>query len=104
VIEAHDTLIVNPRGELIGEDQAAILTDFIVHMLDLQLKQQLAVPRGRCARVSLIIDGPLADHRHPDHESNSTCPVSESPERSRRCASSSRWLPTTDLVRARKVS
>jgi hypothetical protein len=35
VIEAHDTLIVNPRIELIGEDQAAILTDLIVHVLDL---------------------------------------------------------------------
>jgi Replication-relaxation/Type IV secretion-system coupling protein DNA-binding domain len=56
VIEAHDTLIVNPRVELIGEDQAAILTDFIVHMLDLQLKRQVAVPRPRRPRVSLIID------------------------------------------------
>jgi hypothetical protein len=56
VIEAHDTLIVNPRVELIGEDQAAILTDFIVHMLDLQLKRQVAVPRLHRPRVSLIID------------------------------------------------
>jgi hypothetical protein len=56
VIEAHDTLIVNPRVELIGEDQAAILTDFIVHMLDLQLKRQVAVPRPHRPRLSLIID------------------------------------------------
>ena len=56
VIEAHDTLVVNPRVELIGEDQASILTDFIVHMLDLQLKRQVAVPRARRPRVSLIID------------------------------------------------
>jgi Type IV secretion-system coupling protein DNA-binding domain len=56
VIEAHDTLIVNPRIELIGEDQASILTDLIVHMLDLQLKRQVAVPRSRRPRVSLIID------------------------------------------------
>ena len=56
VIEAHDTLIVNPRIELIGEDQASILTNFIVHMLDLQLKRQVATPRARRPRVSLIID------------------------------------------------
>ena len=56
VIEAHDTLIVNPRIELIGEDQAAILTNLIVHMLDLQLKRQVAVPRSRRPRVALIID------------------------------------------------
>src|SRR3954454_7910088 len=42
VIEAHDTLIINPRIELIGEDQASILTNFIVHMLDLQMKRQVA--------------------------------------------------------------
>ncbi|MDQ3647296.1 MAG: type IV secretion system DNA-binding domain-containing protein, partial [Actinomycetota bacterium] len=56
VIEAHDTLIVNPRVELIGEDQAAILTNFVVHMLDLQLKRQLAFPASQRPRVSLIID------------------------------------------------
>lgn len=56
VIEAHDTLIVNPRLELIGEDQASILTNFIVHMLDLQLKRQVATPSSRRPRVSLIID------------------------------------------------
>jgi len=56
VIEAHDTLIVNPRIELIGEDQAAILTNFIVHMLDLQLKRQVATPGSQRPRVSLIID------------------------------------------------
>jgi Replication-relaxation/Type IV secretion-system coupling protein DNA-binding domain len=56
VIEAHDTLIVNPRVELIGEDQASILTNFIVHMLDLQLKRQLAFPVSQRPRVSLIID------------------------------------------------
>jgi Replication-relaxation/Type IV secretion-system coupling protein DNA-binding domain len=56
VIEAHDTLIVNPRIELIGEDQASILTNFIVHMLDLQLKRQVAVSRSRRPRVSLVID------------------------------------------------
>ncbi|MGI8944774.1 MAG: replication-relaxation family protein [Thermoleophilaceae bacterium] len=56
VIEAHDTLIVNPRIELIGEDQASILTNFIVHMLDLQLKRQVATPREHRPRVSLIID------------------------------------------------
>jgi hypothetical protein len=56
VIEAHDTLIVNPRIELIGEDQAAILTNFVVHMLDLQLKRQVATPSSRRPRVSLIID------------------------------------------------
>jgi hypothetical protein len=56
VIEAHDTLIVNPRIELIGEDQASILTNFIVHMLDLQMKRQVAVPQSHRPRVSLIID------------------------------------------------
>jgi hypothetical protein len=56
VIEAHDTLVVNPRIELIGEDQASILTDVIVHMLDLQLKRQVAAPRSHRPRVSLIID------------------------------------------------
>jgi hypothetical protein len=56
VVEAHDTLIVNPRVELIGEDQASILTNFIVHMLDLQLKRQLAFPASQRPRVSLIID------------------------------------------------
>ncbi|HEV2753190.1 MAG TPA: type IV secretion system DNA-binding domain-containing protein, partial [Solirubrobacteraceae bacterium] len=56
VIEAHDTLIVNPRVELIGEDQAAVLTNFIVHMLDLQLKRQLGLPASTRPRVSLIID------------------------------------------------
>ena len=56
VIEAHDTLIVNPRIELIGEDQASILTDFVVHMLDLELKRLVAVPASRRPRVSLIID------------------------------------------------
>ena len=56
VIEAHDTLIVNPRIELIGEDQASILTDFVVHMLDLELKRLVALPRSRRPRVSLIID------------------------------------------------
>lgn len=56
VIEAHDILIVNPRVELIGEDQAAILTNFIIHMVDLQLKRQLAVSHEHRPRVSLIID------------------------------------------------
>ncbi|MCP9491541.1 MAG: type IV secretion system DNA-binding domain-containing protein [Solirubrobacteraceae bacterium MAG38_C4-C5] len=56
VIEAHDTLIVNPRVELIGEDQAAILTNFVVHMLDLQLKRQLGLGASTRPRVSLIID------------------------------------------------
>jgi type IV secretion system coupling TraD/TrwB family protein len=56
VIEAHDILIVNPRIELIGEDQASILTNFVVHMLDLELKRLLVVPRSRRPRVSLIID------------------------------------------------
>ncbi|MDP9134705.1 MAG: type IV secretory system conjugative DNA transfer family protein, partial [Actinomycetota bacterium] len=56
VIEAHDTLVVNPRIELIGEDQASILTNLIVHMLDLQLKRQGASPAARRPRVSLIID------------------------------------------------
>lgn len=56
VIEAHDVLIVNPRVELIGEDQAAILTNFIIHMVDLQLKRQLAVSHEHRPRVSLIID------------------------------------------------
>jgi hypothetical protein len=56
VIEAHDTLIVNPRIELIGEDQASILTDFVVHMLDLELKRLVAIPASRRPRVSLIID------------------------------------------------
>ena len=56
VIEAHDTLIINPRIELIGEDQASILTNFIVHMVDLQMKRQVAVPRSRRPRVSLVID------------------------------------------------
>jgi hypothetical protein len=51
VIEVHDTLIVNPRIELIGEE-AAVVTDFIVHMLDLQLKRQLAVPRSGSIRRS----------------------------------------------------
>src|SRR5436190_1768258 len=36
--------------------QAAILTNFIVHMLDLQLKHQVAVPRSHRPRVSPIID------------------------------------------------
>lgn len=56
VVEAHDTLVVNPRVELIGEDQASTLTNFIVHMLDLQLKHQLAFPASTRPRVSLIID------------------------------------------------
>ena len=56
VIQAHDTVVVNPRIELIGEDQASILTNFVVHMLDLQLKRQLAVPSRHRPRVSLIID------------------------------------------------
>jgi hypothetical protein len=56
VIEAHDTLIINPRIELIGEDQASILTNFVVHMLDMQLKRQISVPREHRPRVSLIID------------------------------------------------
>jgi hypothetical protein len=56
VIEAQDTLIINPRIELIGEDQASILTNFVVHMLDLQLKRLIAVPRSQRPRVSLIID------------------------------------------------
>jgi len=56
MIQANDILIVNPRIELIGEDQASILTNFIVHMLDLQLKRQIGLPRSRRPRVSLIID------------------------------------------------
>jgi hypothetical protein len=56
VIEAHDVLIVNPRIELIGEDQASILSNFVVHMLDLELKRLLVVPRSRRPRLSLIID------------------------------------------------
>lgn len=56
VIEAHDTLIINPRIELIGEDQASILTNFVVHMLDLQLKRQVASPSSRRPRVALVID------------------------------------------------
>ena len=34
VIEANDMLIVNPHIELIGDDQAAILTDSIAHVRD----------------------------------------------------------------------
>jgi hypothetical protein len=45
-IEAYDTLIVNPRIELLGQGQAAILTDLIVHVLDLRLERQVAVPRS----------------------------------------------------------
>ncbi len=56
VIEAHDILIVNPRVELIGDDQAGILTNFIVHMVDMQLKRQLATPGKHRPRVSLILD------------------------------------------------
>ena len=56
VIEAHDTLIVNPRIELIGEGQAEILANFIVHMVDLQLKRQVPMTAEHRPRVSLIID------------------------------------------------
>jgi hypothetical protein len=56
VTEAHDTPIVNPHIEPIGDDQAAILTDLIMQVLDLQLKRQVAVPRSPRPRVSLIID------------------------------------------------
>lgn len=56
VVEAHDILVVNPRLELIGEDQASILTNFIVHMLDMELKRQLAVPAQYRPWVSLIVD------------------------------------------------
>jgi hypothetical protein len=48
-----------PPIKLIGEDQAAILTGLMVHVLDLQLKRQVVVPRSCQTRMSLIIDEAL---------------------------------------------
>jgi HAMP domain-containing protein len=56
VVRRRDVLIVNPRLNKIGEDQAAIICNFIVHLIDQEMKRQVEQPAHLRPRVSLVAD------------------------------------------------
>lgn len=56
LVRRRDVLIVNPRLDKLGEDQAAIICNFIVHLIDQEMKRQAEVDPAIRPRVSLIAD------------------------------------------------
>lgn len=56
LVRRRDVLIVNPRLDKLGEDQAAIICNFIIHLVDQEMKRQAEVDPAIRPRVSLIAD------------------------------------------------
>lgn len=56
IVRRRDVLIVNPRLDRLGEDQASIICNFIVHLIDQEMKRQAEQPGRMQPRVSLIAD------------------------------------------------